>query len=363
MKSTLEQATHDAGADPQFLLEWTHAGDQERWFQAGVGSAIVHVLLIFAATYIASLPPTPVRPVDVLQISRRSVTPLVAPRVAPLTQTTPNKSEVSKEFNLGSLTPHQRPSPSSTPGAAEATSRKVIKFNPPAPVRTPMPAPVLAEAPNIDPSQLRSALPPPQALGTPQMVVPPQIQPEEKPKIAFERPGVPTGVPGGQGLSRVPAAPQNNVQEAVKSVARGAHSNAVVGDDLDAIVNLPGGNKANPMPGRLGSSLELVSDPMGVDFRPYLLRILASVRRNWYAVIPESARLGRTGKVIIQFAISRDGNVPKLVIAVPSGADPLDRAAVAGISASNPFPPLPKEFPGNQIRLQLAFDYKLSPAR
>ncbi len=363
MKSMLERPSRDAGADPQFLLEWRHEGDQRRWFEAGIGSAIIHILLVFAAFYVASLPPTAVHPPAPSEMARRSVTPLVAPKLTELTQTSPNKAAVSKEFNLGSLAPHQRESRISAPGAAAAPSRNTVKFNPPARVQAPIPSPVLAEAPTLDPSQIRPAMPPPQALGTPQVAPPPQIQAEEKPKIAFERPGAPTGVPGGQGISRMPAPPKNTVQEAVRSVARGSHSAAIVGDDEDAIVNLPGNNRANPMPGRLGSSLELVSDPMGVDFRPYLIRVLASVRRNWYAVIPESARLGRTGKVIIQFAISRDGNVPKLVIAVPSGADPLDRAAVAGISASNPFPPLPGNFPGNQIRLQLAFDYKMAPAR
>jgi TonB family protein len=98
---------------------------------------------------------------------------------------------------------------------------------------------------------------------------------------------------------------------------------------------------------------------MGVDFRPYLIRVLSSVKRNWLAVVPESARLGRRGRVVIQFAIAKDGTVPKLVIALPSGAEALDRAAVAGISASNPFPPLPAEFKGGQIRLQLNFSYNL----
>ena len=62
----------------------------------------------------------------------------------------------------------------------------------------------------------------------------------------------------------------------------------------------------------------------------------------------------------MQFAIARDGSVPKLVIAVPSGADSLDRAAVAGVSASNPFPPLPGEFTGAQIRLQFTFSYNMT---
>ncbi|MBV9770807.1 MAG: energy transducer TonB [Bryobacterales bacterium] len=123
--------------------------------------------------------------------------------------------------------------------------------------------------------------------------------------------------------------------------------------DLPPSINLP------PSPGHSGSSLELMSDPMGVDFKPYLIRILALVRQNWFAVIPESARLGNRGLVQLQFIIDRSGQVPKLVIATPSGSEALDRAAVAGISASVPFPPLPNDFKGQQIRLQFAFKYNV----
>jgi len=47
------------------------------------------------------------------------------------------------------------------------------------------------------------------------------------------------------------------------------------------------------------------------------------------------------------------------VIVSQSGTEALDRAAVAGISASNPFPPLPTEFKGNEIRLQFNFAYNI----
>jgi hypothetical protein len=40
-------------------------------------------------------------------------------------------------------------------------------------------------------------------------------------------------------------------------------------------------------------------------------------------------------------------------------ADALDRAAVAGISASNPFPALPPEYKGDVIRLQFNFAYNI----
>ncbi|HUS07448.1 MAG TPA: TonB family protein [Bryobacteraceae bacterium] len=186
-------------------------------------------------------------------------------------------------------------------------------------------------------------------------IAPPQIVPEEKPKLAFETPQLATGAGRQNGLGKVPAAPKGTVDEAIAAMRKGQHG-VVVGDPDDSVPSA----RMSPAPGKLGSSIELLSDPMGVDFWPYLVKVLSAVRRNWYAVIPESAKMGRGGKVIIQFAISRDGSVPKLVIAVPSGAEPLDRAAVAGISASNPFPPLPPEFRGKQIALQFAFNYKVS---
>jgi TonB family protein len=97
-----------------------------------------------------------------------------------------------------------------------------------------------------------------------------------------------------------------------------------------------------------------------VDFKPYLIQVLAAVRHNWMAVVPESARLGRKGVVVVQFIIDRQGKVPKLVIASPSGTSAFDRAAIAGVSMSNPFPELPTGFKGDEVRLQLAFAYNMS---
>jgi len=57
----------------------------------------------------------------------------------------------------------------------------------------------------------------------------------------------------------------------------------------------------------MGSNLQLLSDSSGYDFKPYLIQVLAAVRRNWMAVIPESAKMGRRGNVLIQFIIDRRG--------------------------------------------------------
>lgn len=113
--------------------------------------------------------------------------------------------------------------------------------------------------------------------------------------------------------------------------------------------------------GYLGNGVQILTPTEGVDFSNYLARLLATVKRNWYAIIPESARLGERGKVVIQFHIQRDGSVP---LAEPnlvrtSGKEPLDRAAMSAIHASNPFEPLPPAFSGPSIELRFIFLYNL----
>ena len=273
-----------------------------------------------------------------------------------LTQTEPNRGKPSKSVDLEALLP--RP-PLQLPPALPSTTRPAARVLAPPSPPTPEVA-ALPEPPKIDAAGSRLAQPsvqPPGSLTAP----PPQIQTEEKPKLAFERPGSPAGELGSEGrqLARL-APPGGSVSEVGRELARGRSAGGlVVGDLGEGIGGLGEGLNLPPSPGRSGSSLELLSDPMGVDFRPYLIKVLSAVRRNWFAVMPESAKLGRRGRVVIQFAVSRDGSVPKLVIATPSGTDALDRAAVAGVSASNPFPPLPAEFRGGSVRLQFVFLYNL----
>ena len=55
--------------------------------------------------------------------------------------------------------------------------------------------------------------------------------------------------------------------------------------------------------GRQLGALDILSDTQGVDFGPYLQRILQNVKENWDRLIPESARMGKKGKLAIEFAI------------------------------------------------------------
>jgi hypothetical protein len=113
--------------------------------------------------------------------------------------------------------------------------------------------------------------------------------------------------------------------------------------------------------GYLGGAVEMLTPTEGVDFSTYIARVLASVKRNWYSVMPESARLGDRGKVVLQFRIMRNGVVPgdEPAMVGSSGKEPLDRAAASSIRASTPFEPLPSAFTGPYIELRFIFLYNI----
>ena len=115
--------------------------------------------------------------------------------------------------------------------------------------------------------------------------------------------------------------------------------------------------------GYLGGDLEMLTPTEGVDFTSYLARIVASVKRNWESAMPESARLGDQGRVLLQFRIYRNGMVPdeEPGLMGSSGKVPLDRAAISSIRASSPFPPLPAAFSGPYIELRFMFLYNIPP--
>jgi len=144
--------------------------------------------------------------------------------------------------------------------------------------------------------------------------------------------------------------------EAIEEAARAAAANRGGYGGADGDYGLGQGKQ-----GRALGALDVLSDTMGVDFGPYLQRVLHDVKMNWYELIPESARppIMKKGKVAIEFAILKDGTVAgmRLEQGGSSGDPALDRAAWGGITASNPFPPLPQEFGGQYLALRFHFFY------
>ncbi len=141
----------------------------------------------------------------------------------------------------------------------------------------------------------------------------------------------------------------------------------------------PFGNNASPSPGSAiqqaaraaaaerGHSLgplDILSETMGVDFSPYLARVVHDVKQSWFNLIPDPARapLMKKGKVSIEFAILKDGKVSGMKLAGSSGDIQLDKAAWAGIEAANPLPPLPTEFGGQYVAVRFHFYYNPAPS-
>jgi TonB family protein len=340
-----------ADAELRLLLDWRDPEQPHRTRFAAVGSVLAHVAIVAILMLLPAYVP-PVEP----QV-HRTVTPLIEPPT-PLTQKAPNTAKLTKEFNAEEATPRPR---IQIPEAAVSTSRpaapRAAPFVPPVPAAKGTPNPPAPEPPKIE-----ATVKPTPKLDLPQTEAPPppptQIQAEEKPKSPFENvPGAATGVPAAR--SQVPI-PSSGIADAVRNAARNPGAGGLtVGDQGMGIGGVGPGVNLPPSAGARQSQIQLLSDPMGVDFRPYLTAILATVKRNWMAVMPESVRLGRRGQTALQFKIGRRGNVIKLVIAASSGTEALDRAAIAGVSASSPFPPLPGEFKGEEITLQFNFSYNM----
>lgn len=103
----------------------------------------------------------------------------------------------------------------------------------------------------------------------------------------------------------------------------------------------------------------ILTDTQGVDFGPYLRPVVHDINKNWCSLIPEVARspVLKKGTVSIEFVITKNGAVAGLHFVSSSGDVMLDRAAYGGITASSPFPPLPKQFYGPYLGLRLTFLY------
>jgi len=259
------------------------------------------------------------------------------------------------------------------PGAFES-ARPEVRAAPPAPkvrvdprilreVAPPAPQPAPAPQPERPVRELPSApIPKPNS-------APPEVQPDApvakvdspKPPLRLEVPDTPQP---HQGLLLPKESTNRSLQDTIRDAARnpnsGGRSGGVIAPMPRARSASPGGGSSG-QGGTYGNGYEILTPTEGVDFSEYMRRVIASVRRNWEAVMPESALLGDRGRVALQFRSMADGSVPNAepVTRLSSGKEPLDRAAVSAIRSSNPFEPLPPAFKGPYIELRFIFLYNL----
>ena len=182
----------------------------------------------------------------------------------------------------------------------------------------------------------------------PQQQAPQQQQRQEPPQEAKLRepesqPQAPRPNPFGSGESAGSA-----IQDALRAAVNGRGSGS--GGEYGIGVQKHAGLK---------DQYDILSDTQGVDFGPYMARVVNAVRFNWYRIIPEEAGppFYKTGVVMIEFSIRRNGSVGPVVVRSGSGTQSLDHAAYGGITASNPFNPLPSEYKGDDLKLRFYFHY------
>jgi outer membrane biosynthesis protein TonB len=307
-----------------------------------ISSVVVHVALIAAILLQARLFPNHEPTPEEVDIARKQLTLLLPPGAF--------------ESSKPSSKPVQRPP------AVHVDPRVLRKVAPPVveptPVPTPAPVPAkpLKELPSAPIPQKNAVAPEPQTTAPAPKVDTP------KPGLKLETPDAPLPRPNLQlPQSSASRSIQDSLKDATRNPNSGGRSGGVIGPMPHAAPSPGVGGGAGQGAGTYGNGYEILTPTEGVDFSDYMKRVVASVRRNWYAVMPESAQLGDRGRVALQFRIMRDGSVPtgEPTRLLGSGKEPLDRAAVSAIRSSNPFEPLPPAFSGPYIELRFYFLYNL----
>ncbi len=330
------------------LLDWPGRRTGRQWTFILFGSIAVHLLFLLIIVSVPGLlaerkaPPEP--EVIVHHI------PLYLPRDL-MTQREPNRGKISKQIDIAGLTPSRAVKPSAGEQRRPSIRRfEIPKQDVPKQVAKNTLPQILPQAPSVQPAQ--STAP---TTGSPAGLPvakppPPNTAPSPFQDIGDDAP------PNPHPTLAPPRVLLNQPIEGSATQANGRQLS--LSDDVPERTR-PGNPGAIEEPAQ-HAAVELQSDPSGADFKAYLRTILTIVRANWRKVIPESARMGTLrGRTVIEFIIDRDGSIPKLVTADTSGSEPLDRAAVAGLSMSNPLPPLPAGYKGLQVRLAFTFAYNM----
>jgi len=240
-----------------------------------------------------------------------------------LVQKVPPKPRAIAEQSQVAHTPHpDNKPPAPKPGAPGTPA--------PAPRPTPEPQPQAQQpAPRPQPPAPQPQPQPRQAQNTP-------IPDAPRPTQATPQPTRPNF--GGQ------QSPQQAMRDLANAMARGA-----------------GGNYAASGPsghgGTLGAGAEILSDTLGVDFGPYIKRLLRILYDSWLPLIPEETRppLNKEGNTLIRFTINKDGTVSAMHLDDSTHDQAIDRAAWGSITGVGQLPPLPKNFNGPNLELRIDF--------
>jgi TonB family protein len=114
----------------------------------------------------------------------------------------------------------------------------------------------------------------------------------------------------------------------------------------------------NPLPSvlRVQSSLNIVSNPMGVDFNPYFKSLMEAIRTNLMSSV-SNLRFSGAKDITLELVILKDGTISEMKVVSSSGDDAVDQSTQDGITLSKPLPSLPAAFRGQSLKIRLHFSY------
>jgi outer membrane biosynthesis protein TonB len=307
--------------------------DDERspWRAAVLISIVIHALACLTLISVSKWIPKSAIVLPVVQPSKDNTFILAPPdtqRVKP-----PNTDIISDK---------NRVAQSPTPLPDRNLIRKLMDAHKPGPPAAPAP-------PSTPPQQAAQQNP---AQASPQEqngAENPQAQPQTSQTAQLQAPPQAKGAFSPFKRTQAPG-----IEHAIQSIAAGQsavhYTFAAAAGDYGSMRSQPNSH--------LYGDVEILNDTMGVDFGPYLQRVLYTIRKNWINLIPEGAQ-SKKGKLAIQFAILPDGSIRGMQGVLGSGDVVLDRAAWGGITNSDPLDRLPTDFKGDFLQLRILFFYNL----
>jgi outer membrane biosynthesis protein TonB len=207
--------------------------------------------------------------------------------------------------------------------------------------------------PAPEPQQQAENNPPPQPVNQPaqqpqQTPAPPSIAtPQPNPQVALDTPR-PAPVPARPNFSINNQNPADQLRQAMRDSAR----------NNGGLPDVRGGAPSKDAKG--GAGAKILSDTQGVNFDPWMQKLVRETYRTWDPLIPDEVLppINKRGQVAIVFTVLPNGRLQpqSMTLVGRSGDVALDRAAWGAIEGAD-YPQLPREFHGPYIQIELTFVY------
>jgi outer membrane biosynthesis protein TonB len=246
------------------------------------------------------------------------------------------KNREVTELNMPVLRQAPRLAPKPAPKLDNQTIKRLQEMTRSAPAPAPAPAAATPTPPPPTPT--------PSAAAPPLPAAPTPLPRNPAPSV----PDAPAPQPNSHpNFNAGPSTPGESIQSALNKAARSRSGNGN-GTAFS-------GSPSNP----LGGGVEILSDPGGIDWDPYIKRIIADIKRNWLPLIPAEAEppISKQGETYIRFIILPDGNLAINGMHLDGSTHDvaIDKSCWNAIVAEGQFPPLPSQFHGPNLELRIHF--------